>query len=413
MQCKIHTKLRKIGDIIVRKPNNIDYHNDLNGNVHLIFLKFSSNEKNNYFCYMRIRNFIILSSFAISAFASQPRTIYLSFLNDFDGFADGVRVENRIEFHNETHVPKLALNDSCFDSHEFKVVARFANLNNDENKTYKAFDSLGKKIEVSNPSWGVVLDCGDSSTYYAVILQGTNSSPYDDVSDERKLKCSFLKHSNGKDTVIKEAFVKNNVNTFTGDNLLIIEHADGKTAIKLGNDKQSEIMVLVGAEYSEKLTAGIISYPGSKVSVERFVIKSKENPADKIKTQWTLELLEEHFRNSDDPNEGFWQYLDRDIEEKQLALGGNYKLALVKDGNGYAVIYVYGAKVNASKWKTGILKGYLEETVFSDEYNLVWYDSDMEAMTEELSAKIEQSTVLTLRFPIHKTQIRFAKKNTE
>ena len=51
-----------------------------------------------------------------------------------------------------------------------------------------------------------------------------------------------------------------------------------------------------------------------------------------------------------------------------------------------------------------------DKTAFIDEYDMVWYDSDMRYMPNDLSATLENGSILTLRFPTLNTQIRFSRK---
>ncbi len=377
--------------------------------INIITIKFPTNKKINYFCHMRLLSLIISITIAISAFASEPQTQYLSYLNGFDGFRDGLRINNRLQFSNETNSPKLSLTNSQVDGFKFTIVTRFANLNNDGLKSYKVSDSKGNNYSIKKPLWGVIFNYENDSSYYAVTLQAFNAAPLDEVLGKSMLKCRLIKHYCGNDSIIADHVIANGIKTDAGDNLLIVEHSDNITTIKLGSNKPQQIIVANDINYQDRFKTGIIAYPGSKVSVERFVIKCNPDPAIKIKTRWTKDMLDEYFSKSDNPLEGYWQYLDRDVDEKQLDIGGYYKIALVKAQYGYDVIYIDGAKVNSAKWSTGLLKGHLSETIFSDEYNLVWYDSDMQAMTEELSAKIEKASLITFRFPVYNSQIRFSK----
>ena len=84
---------------------------------------------------------------------------------------------------------------------------------------------------------------------------------------------------------------------------------------------------------------------------------------------------------------------------------------MVKNTSGvYDIIYVSGAVVNSRNWHEGMLKGRLTKTGFIDEYDMVWYDSDMRYMPHDLSAALENGSILTLRFPTLNTQIRFSRK---
>ena len=128
-----------------------------------------------------------------------------------------------------------------------------------------------------------------------------------------------------------------------------------------------------------------------------------------LQTEWTREALDEYFAQSADPVEGYWQYLDRDMDDEWLRLGGRYTLATVQSVNGYEIIYIDGAKVKKSLWNLGMLKGHIFKTIFTGNYDLFWIDATMEPIDDEAYATIENGVILTLNFPTYKSQVRLSK----
>lgn len=119
---------------------------------------------------------------------------------------------------------------------------------------------------------------------------------------------------------------------------------------------------------------------------------------------------------SADPLAGEWYYLDRQNDPDKVRLGGEYRLRIQQaDGmtasGKYDIVYVGGAKVNASEWKPAMMKGTLEATQFKGRYNLKWYDAEFNLMERDLRAEYDAAArVLTLYFPIHKAVLRFARQ---
>jgi len=126
-------------------------------------------------------------------------------------------------------------------------------------------------------------------------------------------------------------------------------------------------------------------------------------------SRWTLKELDEHFANSNNPLEGYWRYLDRDMEDQWLRLGGRYTLALVKEQDAYDLIYIEGAQVNKRNWKIGMLKGKLKPTLFVDNFEAEWIDATMEMIDKDVQANLENGVILTFKFPVFKSQVRFQK----
>ncbi|MDE7407002.1 MAG: hypothetical protein K2M76_01160, partial [Muribaculaceae bacterium] len=114
-----------------------------------------------------------------------------------------------------------------------------------------------------------------------------------------------------------------------------------------------------------------------------------------------------------DPIIGEWYYLDRSNEPDKARLGGEYRLRIQPSADAvpghYDMLYIDGARVNASKWKPDMLKGTLASTQFQDRYLLRWYDAEGNMMERDLRAEYDSAAkVLTLYFPIQKAMLRFA-----
>lgn len=134
------------------------------------------------------------------------------------------------------------------------------------------------------------------------------------------------------------------------------------------------------------------------------------SPQLQLATSHTLASLEPRFKSAHDPVEGFWKYLDRQNNPRYARPGGSYTLAVVADGEGgYDIIYISGAEVYADRWHEGMIKGHLRPTIFEGHYDLEWVDSTFTVHDRELSAQFDSAGILTLNFPLLKTQIRLSR----
>ena len=97
------------------------------------------------------------------------------------------------------------------------------------------------------------------------------------------------------------------------------------------------------------------------------------------------------------------------MEDKWLRLGGRYTLALVRNDDGYDIIYIDGAQVKKSLWHEGMLKGRLTKTMFSGNYEASWIDATLEPIDRDVQATLENGIILTVNFPVYKSQVRFSK----
>ena len=149
--------------------------------------------------------------------------------------------------------------------------------------------------------------------------------------------------------------------------------------------------------------------PAARLAVERLVLRCRPIMKLQLSTDWDKQSLTKYFASSNNAYEGFWTFFDKDLDESKLRLGGRYTVALVKNGEGYDIIYVDGAQVNSDQWRCGMLKGHIDATQFIDNYTLTWYDSTMRAFSNDVYATIENYTLLSLFFPAQKSCLRFAK----
>jgi len=96
------------------------------------------------------------------------------------------------------------------------------------------------------------------------------------------------------------------------------------------------------------------------------------NPAKSYKlnsliTEWYLQTLEKYFNeNATDKFEGIYE---------KFASNDQFKIAIVKNGTGYDIIYLSGAK-NKIDWKEGDLKGTFRKTAIKDFYKVDWVMAD-------------------------------------
>lgn len=140
------------------------------------------------------------------------------------------------------------------------------------------------------------------------------------------------------------------------------------------------------------------------------VIPAPENVAV---TQWTPDsiaaLLSRHDLKSP---EGYWEYLDRNTSPRKAREGGRYRLAIVRSldrPDSYDILYLSGAAVNAESWKPGMRKGRLIPTDYVDHYDLEWIDATFNLRTIDIHASVEQSSILTLSFPLLDSSLRFSR----
>ena len=152
-----------------------------------------------------------------------------------------------------------------------------------------------------------------------------------------------------------------------------------------------------------------------KVAVANTMVDIIYPPESVAKTAWTSESLHPYLSTAPlDQLEGYWDYLDRKTTPRRAREGGRYTLAVVKslDRPGtYDILYVAGARVYSDRWRPAMRKGRLIPTDYVDHYDLEWIDATFVERTTDIHASVEQASILTLRFPLFESSLRFTRRD--
>lgn len=189
---------------------------------------------------------------------------------------------------------------------------------------------------------------------------------------------------------------------------LTVQISPGKEIIAwIGPDR-----VLAGKVAIDSLNISQLNFFSTgKVNLQTLAYDVSPDKAKALTTEWSLSKLKEYFsKHQLKKYEGFWQYLDRTNDERYAVPGGKYLLALVSnDSGGYDVIYCAGALTIGREWIAGMRKATLTPTIFIDNYNLRWWTSEMNCLSDDTYAGFEQEAIMSLNFPLLKTVMRFSK----
>lgn len=253
--------------------------------------------------------------------------------------------------------------------------------------------------------WGI--GWRNSASDSLTVKVGWGNTSYATDYDVRYMRLSVERN----DSLLWSSEIDKGVDLTNGDNSLsLFFMSDGILAIDIGQRYLHNVGSDIGVG---GFPCGRMSVTGSDgLHIKRVNIREDVNPKPMLATQWSVESILEYLALSEDPYEAVWEYLDRDNDTSLAIMGGRYILATIKNGRGYDLIYLGGAVTLPHLWEPGMKKGELHPTVFIDDFNLVWYDSLMDKMdtVDEISASITGNSILTLRFPLLSTQLRFSRK---
>ena len=341
----------------------------------------------------------------------QAVTRYATAYNHFSSLAlsDNAEItDGMLRVNNPWDQSVVMLDSATLSTPSFRYYARMQNTHAKEGKKYKVTDSNGNSRKIDSTEAGIIIKISDTDHWIA-SCSAINTSRFNDIMDNRMMKVALRHFVNGKIITEKDTAISQNVNLAGGFNVICADVTSDAITVSIGDNKLYPIV-------SEPLTTQVLNAkvgcfigPGAEVNIERTVLSYNEENKNIINTAWTIDELDKHFAQSKDPYEGYWTYLDRDLEDKWLRLGGRYTIAIVATDNGYDLIYIDGAQVKKSLWHCGMLKGRLTNTIFPLNYNAMWIDATFQSFELDVYATFESDVILNIKFPVYQSQLRFSK----
>ena len=349
-----------------------------------------------------MNKYIILLLVVLSSlFATKAETIwhYNASFNSFHDFTTSPQVrltEQGLTVNNTSDTTMLVLSKRTASDAQYKYLVRFTNRK-------------AKKNGHVSPACGMVLLYKNPSNYYTLEMTAYNTHPYDEMCDERQVKVSLFKVEHKNMMLVKERIVNSGINQFDGVNALCVGVLKDAVRVSVGDKRLNELFTFEIPTEDRGEAMGLMVAPGGEMQVERTVLYYEKRETTKTMTDWTKAKLDAYFAKSRNPFEGYWEYLDRDMDDVIARLGGKYRIALVATENGYDIIYVSGAQVRRSEWQEGMLKGRLTKTIFNDNYKGFWIDSTYRPVDDDVNGFFENGVILEMSFPVYKSKIRFSK----
>lgn len=197
-----------------------------------------------------------------------------------------------------------------------------------------------------------------------------------------------------------------NVSTDGGANTMQIQFSDSTTIINFGNSFLSNKLQIPKQYAFIPENASFVTNSPSRV----YLLSSKWNKDKQhpLLTDWNKSLINQQITDNSGEN-AIWKYLDRQTDNRYTRLGGKYYIATVKEPDGsISIIYLSGAKTNSSLWHEGMLKGKMFKNLLQNDYELQWFDSEMNLIENECHATLnDEKTILSLYFPLLKSTLRF------
>lgn len=256
-----------------------------------------------------------------------------------------------------------------------------------------------------NCSFGIYWPLPDNRTCKVSVHDISGKSSDFIGQNEIEIRVTILSDTDST-LLISKSFNKN-VSTDGGANSLQVSFSnDSGAKINFGNSFLSN-QIEIPDEYSA-IPHNAYLFVNGKARVLITSAQWTTNKPNELKTKWNLALIKEQITDETSEN-AIWKYLDRETDSRYTRLGGIYNFATVKEDDGtVSIIYLSGAKTNNSIWHEGMLKGRLTKNLLVNDYDLEWYDADMNLLEHECHATMsDDRKIFTLYFPLLKSTLRF------
>lgn len=307
-----------------------------------------------------------------------------------------------VEIHNQTSYDISDAITFPMPSDNFSLQFRAANLSADPSRRSSHSTTDGKTSSRYMPEWGFFLVSAAGDTTSFTIQSVEHADPFSS-SAALKIKTS----RNG--FIIQETIKSDGLNPYDGKNTWKINVSPRNIGILAGKSELASVIDISG-NYHKFSSFGFLSSPAAHLKASDIAFCADKAPDLAPHPVWSNnETLSHHFSSSTDPLEGWWVMFDRALDESLLQPGGDYRLAIVKDGKDYLILYISGAIKNASAWRPGTVKGILSPDPFPGVYSLTWIDAEGNPLHNGVKAQEGDGSTLSLQFPYHSSTLRLRK----
>lgn len=284
---------------------------------------------------------------------------------------------------------------------DFSLRFTAANSHNHPSKSYPYRLSDGSKKKINFPDWRFFVKGSENDS---LIVRVKTNEVIGALSSETVVTISAYNSSEPLNKI--EINVNDGIDCFNGNNNWVLSVKDDAARLAGGNRSMKQLLT-IPVKIGMITEFGFTAYPGACLTISdiTFIDNSIDNL---MSSRWSdPDYLADYLATSKDPMEGYWVIFDRNLEESLLQLGGDYRLALVKDdGDNYALIYLSGARINENIWKPGMIKASLIPEPFPGIFNVVWYDAQGFPLGKDIKAQTGEGETLTIQFPYQSSSLR-------
>lgn len=244
-------------------------------------------------------------------------------------------------------------------------------------------------------AWGFWLACNNGDTIrYSVRKTITGTDGRDALG--------VVVESN--DTIVR-AVATEGADLWNGVNIWRLERNGGSATLSCGNRGTSPLVtVSMPCEISG---IGFTALPGTRLTVTDIAFERTQPLKRHGVTLAELEKLTAILSEDDDPVTGEWDLYDYTLDDTRHRLGGQYRVAAVRAGEGYELLIMDGARVGSSLWPAGTVKARLVPSRHKGVYRVEWFTAEGTVGDGEAAAQLAGEGMLEIQFPASGSVLRF------
>lgn len=257
--------------------------------------------------------------------------------------------------------------------------------------------TLTFRASASEAPWGFFIDDNADRRTWISVSRIEKSNP---LSSAAALRIEATRDGDDKATVSTTA--DKGIDLYSGPNIWHLVASGQTMTLRAGNRSLTPLFE-IPVPSSSISGFGFIAAPGGTLHVESITLAPLSRPDIERKITGPIPPP-----SATDSLEGTWTVFDRTLDEALLRLGGDYRLAITGAGRKgeYNVVYLGGARVNASQWHPGMIKATLREDPFPGIYSVAWTDASGLVMSHDIKAQLVEPGLLQIQFPYQSSAIR-------
>lgn len=329
--------------------------------------------------------------------------------------AESLRLFSREEFNSMVAADGMTLDINTENVTEWNVSFRLADLNSHPSKGYRYVDAAGNIKKVKSPGWRLIVRSDSGNLTEIKISSGETNVDAATVQRALMVEVSsvgdFFNIPELRPKVQYRGVLKSGIDAEGGWNLFRVGYSseEGLT-FSAGNHGLNNTLKIEGCDLKignlEELV--VEPMPGGRILMKYPAIGLPASPSSRKSTMEDGDIAE-RVRLSNDVAEGYWEILDYSVEEGKVRLGGDYRVAIVKNPDGrYDIIYLEGGHVNGEMWQKGMVKGTLSATGISGVYDVKWRDTMGRTLPWKMKAQID-GNVMTIFLPDSDSRFRLCR----